>query len=245
MKDNFSADAGKYAQFRPDYPDALVDFILENVSGRTEAWDCGTGNGQLAKMLAPHFGTVYATDISAEQLDNAIPAANIRYRKTPAEHTDFTPQQFDLVTVAQAVHWFRFDAFYKEVNRTLKDDGLLVITGYSLPETEPGIDTAIRHFHSRIVGPYWDAERRYVDEHYRTIPFPFKEIPSPALAKTYQWTLEQLMGYLYTWSAVKHYREKEHKDPVLLIAGTLKQLWGEYETRTVRFPTLVRAGRKL
>lgn len=245
MKDNFSADAGKYAQFRPDYPDALVDFILEEISGHAEAWDCGTGNGQLAKMLAPHFQTVFATDISNDQLNNATPATNIHYLKTPAEHTDFAPRQFDLITVAQAVHWFQFDDFYKEVNRTLKDDGLLVITGYSLLQIEPAIDAAILHFYSRIIGPYWDAERHYVDEYYRTIPFPFREIQSPALEKTYQWTLEQLTGYLYSWSAVKHYMKKEQKDPVLLIANTLKELWGEYEMKTVRFPTLIRAGRKL
>lgn len=244
MKDNFSDNTPAYARFRPGYPEELVHYLLEHTPVHKTAWDCGTGNGQLAKKLAPHFDTVYATDISLPQLDQAMAADNIIYRQSPAEKTNFSDKQFDLVTVAQAVHWFRFDAFYQEVYRTLKDDGLLLITGYSLLHVNPEIDQVIRHFYTDIVGPYWDRERKYIDELYLTIPFPFQDIPSPQLEQKYLWNLEQLIGYLYTWSAVKHFTNQEGKDPVLLIKDALATLWGAETMREVSFPTLIRAGRK-
>lgn len=244
MKDNFSDNADAYAKFRPGYPEELVYYLLEHTAAHQTAWDCGTGNGQLAKKLAPHFDTVYATDISLPQLGQATIAENIIYQQCPAEKTNFNDKQFDLITVAQAVHWFRFDAFYQEVYRTLKDDGLLVIAGYSLIRVNTEIDQVIQHFYKDIVGPYWDEERKYIDEQYLTIPFPFRDIPSPQLEQKYLWTLGQLIGYLYTWSAVKHFMKQENKDPVLLVTDALSALWGTETMKEVSFPTLIRAGRK-
>jgi ubiquinone/menaquinone biosynthesis C-methylase UbiE len=244
MKDNFSDNADQYARFRPDYPEALIHYILQQTAAHQTAWDCGTGNGQLAKKLSPHFATVYATDISAEQLANAATAENIIYQLSPAEQTDFSDKQFDLITVAQAVHWFQFDHFYQEVYRTLKDGGLVVIAGYSLLRVSPEIDRVLLHFYKDIVGPYWDEERKYIDDQYLTIPFPFQDIAAPELEQQYLWTFEQLIGYLCTWSAVKHFIKEEGSDPVLVIADALKTAWGMDERREVAFPTLIRAGRK-
>jgi len=72
MKDNFSNQSFLYAKFRPSYPAALFEFILSLVPDKQSAWDCGTGNGQIAGVLADSFEIVYATDISKNQLANAI-----------------------------------------------------------------------------------------------------------------------------------------------------------------------------
>lgn len=244
MKDNFSKQSDAYARFRPDYPDALLRHIIAQVSHFDTALDCGTGNGQLALRLANHFGQVFATDMSAEQLRHAPARPNITYRQLPAEHTDFADRQFDLITVAQAIHWFDFDAFYAEVYRTLRDDGLFVATGYALFCVHPEIDLLLDEFYTDIVGPYWDAERRYIDAHYRTIPFPFEELPAPRFYQHYEWTLPALLGYLGTWSAVQHYRRQTGEDPVALLEPRLQAVWGRAETRTVSFPILLRMGRK-
>src|SRR5690242_14801535 len=180
MKDNFSRQAADYAKYRPDYPSSLFDFILSKVQDRNSAWDCATGNGQTAKMLANYFQKVYATDISQKQLDNAVSANNIIYEMQPAESTSFEDNSFDLVTVSQALHWLQFDRFYAEVNRVTKNNGWIAVWTYSLPAISSEIDRIIDHeFYKAVIGPYWDAERKHVDAHYTTIPFPFKEIECP------------------------------------------------------------------
>ncbi|RAV30457.1 class I SAM-dependent methyltransferase [Sinomicrobium soli] len=245
MKDLFSGHAADYSRFRPGYPEALVSYLASLPEKREYAWDCGTGNGQLAGVLAQHFGAVYATDISAEQMRNAIQALNIRYRTCPAESTSFTDAQFDLVTVAQAVHWFDFDAFYNEVKRVLKPGGFLAVTGYALLEVDEKVDEVIRELYSGLLKGYWDPERKYIDELYRTIPFPFEEIEPPVFRNEYQWDLSALLNYLETWSAVKHYTRDMDVSPVTLIFDRLKTAWGKAEKKTVTFPVLLRVGRSI
>ncbi|AFD09442.1 class I SAM-dependent methyltransferase [Solitalea canadensis] len=242
MKDNFSKQSDLYAQFRPTYPPELYDFLLPLVPDVNTAWDCGTGNGQVAAELAGYFEKVYATDISISQLNNAVQKTNIFYSIAPAEHTSFTAQSFDLITVAQAIHWFDFNEFYKEVRRTLKPNGIIAVIGYGLLEINPKLDELINYFYTDIVGKYWDKERKYIDDNYQTIPFPFNEIPAPKLSVSYKWNVDQLIGYLNTWSAVQHYKDKNNENPVGLIIDELINRCGS-DIFEVKFPTLLRVGK--
>lgn len=178
------------------------------------AWDCGTGNGQAALELSNYFDRVFATDISEQQINNAAARDNITYTVQRAEQTSFENNSFDLITVGQAIHWFDFSKFYHEVDRTLKPNGSIAVFGYSLVTIDPDIDKVIHYFYEDVVGSYWDKERRYVDAHYQTIPFPFKEIKAPTIIAKYDWTLEQLTGYLQTWSASQHYIDRNNEDPI-------------------------------
>lgn len=243
MKDNFSSHAKAYAQFRPHYPVELFTHLLGLVTTKNAAWDCGTGNGQVAGVLADHFREVFATDISRQQINEAVQKSNISYSVQPAEKTGFASGRFDLVTAAQAIHWFRFDAFYAEAKRTLKPGGIIAVIGYGLVQTDPAIQPIIDHFYTKIIGPYWDAERHYIDEAYQTIPFPFEEIFLPAFQMVYQWSFEQLIGYIGTWSAVKHYIKQNNEDPVLIIKDALRSAWGNQPAHSFIFPVLARVGR--
>ena len=243
MKDNFSASSDSYARYRPVYPDELFTYLQTLLNSNENAWDCATGNGQAAQKLSRLFSQVYATDVSPDQLGQAIQLPNIRYSVQPAEKTNFPDAFFDLVMVAQAVHWFRFDDFYAEVVRTAKPGALIVITGYGRITITPALDRVIDAFYTDIVGPYWDEERHYVEEGYQTIPFPFEEIPSPGFSITDLWTLEHLLGYLQTWSAVKHFQIKNGSNPVDLIQQRISQNWGDGETHRIRFPLLLRIGK--
>ncbi|MES2772991.1 MAG: class I SAM-dependent methyltransferase [Bacteroidota bacterium] len=243
MKDNFSPHAKAYAQFRPSYPPELFQWLSSLAPSKRSAWDCGTGNGQVAAQLSSHFETVYATDISQSQIDNALSRPNIIYSLQPAEHTSLADNSFDLITVAQAIHWFQFNQFYAEVNRTIKANGVLAVIGYGLLEICEDIDAIIRHFYREVIGPYWDAERRYIDEAYQTIPFPFPEIEAPSFSMQYQWTTEQLLGYLNTWSAVQHYIKKHGRNPLDEVESQLLSAWNDHSTKLVRFPLLLRIGR--
>lgn len=240
MKDNFSSHSSSYARFRPTYPQEVYKFLKLKLENTDRAWDCGTGNGQVAGELSKFFNEVQATDISKQQLENAIKQTNIKYSVQPAEKTDFPDNYFDLITVAQAIHWFDFEVFYKEAKRVLKSNGIIAVIGYSLFRSNPETDEVILRFYNHIIGPYWDEERRYLDEKYKTIPFPFQEIKTPEFDQEYEWKINHLIGYLKTWSAVKHYEKAHDQNPVDLIEKELKTAFGA--KNKVVFPILFRLG---
>lgn len=242
MKDNFSKQAIDYSKFRPQYPEEMIQYAISFVADKSMALDLATGNGQVAHKLSAYFENVFATDISQKQLDNAIQAENIVYSKESAETTSFKNQQFDLIVGAQAVHWFNFEPFYKEIYRILKPNGIFAIIGYGLFSTNPDSDSILRHFYYDIVGPYWDAERRYLDENYETISFPFDEIPAKKFHNEFTWDFETLIGYLKTWSSVQHYITKNNQNPIDLIYDELKLSWQNNDKKVV-FSLLLRIGR--
>jgi len=243
MKDNFSTQSKQYAQFRPAYPKAFYDFILGELKTTDTAWDCATGNGQVAVELAKTFNHVYATDISENQLANAPQKENITYLVEQAEDSSFKDQSFDLITVAQAIHWFNFDAFFATVKRTLKPDGLFVAVGYDLMKIDEKLDPVIHYLYQDILGSYWDEERKHIERRYQSIPFPLKEIDCPSLEIQTTWNFEQLIGYLATWSALQHYIKARGNNPIDLVIDKLRKAWGGEENKTIHFPLIMKAGR--
>jgi len=243
MKDNFSKQSAGYARYRPVYPQELYDFILNNVIAKRVAWDCGTGNGQAAKELAKVFDRVYATDISQNQIDNATPVENIFYSVQAAEHTNFPADSFDLVTVAQALHWFQFDDFYKELKRVSKPDAVFAAWTYSLVRISKEIDALIEQHHFTTLDGYWDDERKYVDAEYKSIPFPFTKIITPDFFITYEWTAGELEGYLNTWSGLQNFITANGHNPVDELMIRIKSFWLK-EKMKITFPVHLLMGRK-
>jgi ubiquinone/menaquinone biosynthesis C-methylase UbiE len=243
-KDLFSEQASAYALYRPGYPRELFEYILSFVSSTSRAWDCATGNGQAAQSLALLFDHVDATDISEAQLKKAIPASNIHYHLCPAEKTPFPDDSFDLITVATAYHWLNWDAFHKEARRVAKSNGIIAIWAYDIFHSDdPLLTKLVEHFYRDITGPYWDPERKYVDEHYTTVKFEFDELPARDFEQTLNWTREQVKGYLSSWSAVQHYIDKNGTSPLIIIEEELNKIWEEGEVKSVRFPLFLRIGR--
>lgn len=242
MKDNFSKQSDIYAKYRPAYPQELYDFILKKVANKKIAWDCGTGNGQAAKELANAFEKVFATDISQKQIENAVQKDNIFYSVQPAEQTNFPDNSFGLITVAQALHWFRFDDFYTEVTRVAKPNSFFAGWTYSLLHITKEIDELISDYHFNTLGNYWDAERKYVDEEYKNIPFPFARISTPDFAIEYEWTIEELEGYFNTWSALQKFIAANQYNPVDELIRCIKPLWKQ-EKMKIHFPVHLLMGR--
>jgi SAM-dependent methyltransferase len=244
MPNPFSHQSNQYAQYRPLYPKELFDLLSSLPEHHKTAWDCGTGNGQVAMQLCNYFENVYASDISGEQIAHAASHKKITYSIQPAESTHFPDQIFDLITIAQAIHWFDFDKFYKEVNRTLNPNGVIAVIGYGLLNITPAFDEVFNAFY-KFTDPYWDSERKYLDEKYQNIPFPFHEIKVPEFKITTKWTLDHFIGYLNTWSAVKHCIKAECYNPVEEWFPAFKDSWGSAGFQKVSIPLFFRIGRKL
>jgi SAM-dependent methyltransferase len=211
---------------------------------RDLAWDCATGNGQAALALTEHFRQVHATDLSARQLAEARPHPRIDYRTAPAEASGLAGSSCDLVTVAQALHWFCHDGFYAEVKRVLKPGGLIAAWTYGLLHGEPELDAMLRDFHTNIVGRYWPPERRWVDRGYQDMPFPFRDIATPSFEIRLDWTPADLLAYLRTWSATQRCIRDTGSDPCLALGERLGMIWPDPGTRrAIIWPIAMRCGR--
>jgi SAM-dependent methyltransferase len=241
MKDLFSVQSGYYARYRPLYPQELYDHLYSLVNAKDEAWDAGTGNGQGARELARVFKHVTASDISEAQLQNAEQRENITYVVGGETIPSIPDKSVDLITVATAIHWFHFDRFYKEVRRVAKPGAVIAAWSYHIMQVDAHIDPLIDEYCHVKLGPYWDSERRYVEERYKTIPFPFDEITAPPFHINVAWSVDEVEGYLRSWSAVQHYIKAHGINPV---EGLMLQLRGHWQgKKQVTFPVHLRVGR--
>lgn len=243
FKDFFSRQAKTYAQHRPVYPEALFSYLAALTPEHSQAWDCGCGNGQSALGLAAHYDAVYASDPSAEQIGNAPEHPHITYHVERAEHSLLPDHSTDLITVAQALHWFDFERFYTEVRRVLKPGGILAVWTYSLPVIVPEVDALLRHFHDKTIGAYWQYENRLIENGYADIPFPFRLLPAPAFSARRTFTRDELAGLVHSWSAVQRFKEHEGYDPVPALEQQLAAVWPQAdEPRDATWPLTLKIG---
>ena len=241
----FSSVAKEYASFRPGYPPELFAWLAQVAPARDAVWDCGCGSGQASVPLAGHFARVFATDVSAEQIAAAKPHPGVTYGCAPAENSGLADASVDLVTVGQALHWFDVDAFYTEARRVARPGAVLAVWSYPRPQfADPALDSAFFDFYSRDVGPYWPPDRRHVDAHYQTLPFPFEQLKHPGFALILKWDLAQVLGYASSWSATARYRKALGQDPLPLLAEALRSRWpGEGGTAVILMPIVLLAAR--
>lgn len=239
----FAKQADLYAKYRPHYPKDMYSFILEHVPQRHAAWDAATGSGQVAGMLAQYFEQVYANDISKEQLSYAPQESNIHYKNTPAEKSGFQSNTFNLITIAQAIHWLDFDQFYNEVRRTAKTNAVLAVIGYGMIRISPLLNPIIDSLYEEAFQQYFNENRTYLDQHYKTIPFPFEEIPSPTFEIAYEWSLDKLSGYFNSWSAIQKIKSEHGHNPTDETISKLKAKLSEPNAIPVSFPVFLRLAR--
>lgn len=244
FKDHFSGASDRYAAYRPDYPATLFAWLAGLCAEHVLAWDCATGSGQAATGLAPYFRRVIATDASTEQIAHARGPDTVEFRVATAEASGLPDRSVDLLTVAQAAHWFDRPRFYTEARRVLKPGGVIALWGYGRLQLPDGMDAAFLRFYHETVGPWWPAERALIDDSYRGLDFPFEAIAAPTFFIEVAWTLPRLMGYVSTWSAVKRYRDANSVDPLPALAAALDPLWKDAQaTRSLRWPLFLRVGR--
>ena len=243
FKDHFSRLASQYAEFRPLYPGALFDLLARVAPSRSHAWDCACGSGQATLDLAERFDSVIATDGSAQQIAAARSHARVTYRVARAETSGIESASIDVITVAQGLHWFDRPAFYEETRRVLRPAGVLAVWTYGIPRlNDVNLDRVMQAFYWETVGAYWPPERRYVEDGYRSIDFPFSELTAPSLSMRENWTLPQFIGYVRSWSSVGRYVDDKGEDPVVQMEEQFTPYWGA-RARDVSWPLSLRLGR--
>jgi ubiquinone/menaquinone biosynthesis C-methylase UbiE len=264
MTNWFDRGGAAYALRRPDYPGELAAWLAESAPGRKHALDVGCGTGQFTRLLAGAFDEVTGFDPSADQLAHAAAHPRIRYVCAPAEKLDAPNGCADLITAAQAAHWFDLPAFYDEARRVAAPGAVLALISYGAPQLyrsalivtdqgaektrgaghssgpsvlDPELDARFQRFYTQEIGPYWPAERRLVDSGYRDLAFPFTEIEPPRLEIRRDWDLAALLGYIGTWSATRRAQEAGADALLERFAADLAVLWGDpATTRVVRWP---------
>lgn len=243
FKDHFSGHADAYARFRPTYPPALFDWLASIAPSNERAWDCATGNGQAAVELARHFGEVIATDASEKQIRSAFAHPHVNYRVAPAEEPGIDPASVDLITVAQAIHWFDIPAFYRQADRVLKPGGILAVWAYGIFESIPEADAVVHHLYRDIVGAYWPPDRGMIERGYVEVNLPFTPVEPPPFEMRLDWSAEDMMGYLGTWSATQGFKADRGTDPVDQVRADIERTWGP-GTHTARWSLILKVARK-
>jgi SAM-dependent methyltransferase len=244
FQDYFSSQSKEYAKSRPHYPGEMFAYLASLAPAQEQAWDCGTGNGQAALALAKNFKRVIATDASAAQIENAFPHERIEYRVEPSEKTTIISNSVDLITVGTAVHWFDFEAFYQEVRRVGKQNGILAVWTYYFPIIEPEIDRWLEHFYWETLAGYWPERIHYLEERYKTLPFPFDEIKPPPFEMKATWAVDNMAGFLASWSAVRKLVEAQGESAFDEPIKELERIWRKGPgKREIRWPLHFRIGK--
>lgn len=242
---NWFDDGGsKYALFRPTYPPALTKFLLDSCESHAKAVDIGCGNGQLTLQLSPYFKQVIGIDPSADQIANAPIAKNIQYLTAPAEKLPDECSGADLITAAQAAHWFQLKEFYSEVRKIANSQSIVALISYGVLDLPPELNQRFQYFYWNEIGSLWPAERKLVDNEYRDLEFPFKEFIAPQMFIELDWDLQQFLGYVSTWSAIKVMKQQNQLSTLSKFGQDLNHIWGKpTEKKRVAWPINMRIGK--
>jgi SAM-dependent methyltransferase len=193
----FQGEGDEYDRLRPGYPDAVVDRIVDAARaaahgadrGPLVVVDLGAGTGKLSRLLAGRGPDVTAVDPSSAMLEVAArgsvdappPAAPgvLRTQVGTAEATGLPDACADVVTVAQAWHWFDVDAACTEIARILRPGGLLALVWNSMDVQIPWVHRLSRIMHAGDVykddfsppmAPSFTLEQRVVEHWEHAMP---------------------------------------------------------------------------
>ena len=240
----FDEGGGAYAKYRPEYPTELARALKASIPHAKTVLDVGCGTGQLTTLLADEFENVIGVDPSQDQIAHAISKENITYHIAPAEVLGEQDNSIDLITVAQAAHWFQLDRFYDEVRRFARPDALIALISYGvLSFGNDTLDETFMKFYKDDIGPFWPPERVMVDTGYKTIHFPFDEIDAPKIEIILNWDFDAFLGYISTWSATRRARDAGHVNLLQSFAENMQSAWGDRSTQYgISWPVNIRMG---
>ncbi len=108
----------------------------------------------------------------------------------------------------------------------------------------PAIDAIVNHYYHTIVDPYWPPQRALVERSYTDIEIPFQNTDTAHFRMCAEWSVDDLIGYLGTWSATERYRQATHSDPLPDLKTELDPVWPSNQRTLVVWPVRVLLGRQ-
>lgn len=134
MNENkFDAKGNVYSKARPTYPEALFWYLLSEriIDKEKVVADIGSGTGIFTTQLSPYVNSIVAVepneDMRLKAEDKFKTFSNITSLRGTAENTSLPDNSVDLITVAQAFHWFDRKSFKAECKRILKPNGKILL----------------------------------------------------------------------------------------------------------------------
>ena len=241
MTSAFDVVAEGYTKCRPTWNAKCIKAIAQDCPIRKRALEVGCGSGQATKLLASHFEQLIATDPASKLIQLAPIMPNVEWLVARAEEVSAKQGSVNAVFAFQAAHWFDMEAFAIACKKMAAEGCRIFLCGYSLPRVHEEVDRVIDSFYASL-DEDWDERRRFIDESYTSLEFPFKEIPPPEVRSLEAvWTVEQMLGYLRSWSAVNHHEKEYGVDPVSTIEQELCNIWGK-DKHTINWSVFMRAG---
>lgn len=130
----FTGKAVSYQKYRPEYPNECISFILKRskVTKDSVIADIGAGTGKLTKLFLDKGFKVIAVEPNSDMINTLKDTLRnyenlVEVNLSSAENTKIASNSTDLITVAQAFHWFEPDLFKAECKRILKSNGYVAI----------------------------------------------------------------------------------------------------------------------
>ena len=159
----FSDRAAEYVRYRPGYPTAALDALLDGLAPPTmlTAADVGAGTGISARALAERGVSVYAIEPNRAMREAAAPHARVSWQEGTAEATQLPDNAVDLVLAAQAFHWFQVSEALAEFHRVLRPGARLALMWNSRDRSDPVTRGYVEAIHE--VNGEHPAERRPFD----------------------------------------------------------------------------------
>jgi SAM-dependent methyltransferase len=237
--DLFSKQADTYAVSRPQYPEQWYKFLFAQCAGNSLVWEAACGNGQATVALSKYFNRVVATDLSPQQIDNALSLTNVSYSVSAAENISLADNSCDLVCTAQALHWFDLPQYWQTVSRVLKPGGVFATWGYNWNSFDAELDECIHEAVFKPIESYWAPNNKLLWDRYRDIDFPFEAIEVPEVAMPAEYNLYELFNLYRSMSGVQIYIQ-QHGDEYLRRAfENVKSVWGDPEIKKMSYWDIV------
>jgi SAM-dependent methyltransferase len=194
--------------------------------------------------LGDYFEHVIATEPSRAQIDAAERHPHVEYRCEKAEQSTLGDASVDLAVAAQAAHWFDWPRYVAEVERVARPGALVALVSYGILRVDGEAGTLVEHYYRDVVGPYWPPGREHVENGYRDLAWPWPAVEAPAIDMVAEWTRDELVGYVTTWSATVKLVDQVGPAPFEAFRTELAAVWPEQERRTVTWPLAIRLARR-
>ncbi len=209
--DLFKGTANYYAKYRIPYPKEFIEMIAQfySIDGKGTLLDLGCGTGQLTIPLSPYFNNCIGIDTSTEMLQVAEEQNtenNIQWFHLPAERMHELNKSFTFIVSGNSFHWMNREKVLQQCYNSLTDNGgMVIIAGGSVWNEQHDWQKST----VKVIKKWLGSKRRAGSTIYGNNEKRHEEIIKESrfkLLKTdnfifhYTWTVETIIGYLYSTS---------------------------------------------